>query len=104
MSVIEIIKRNYKNEVIFSDRPLLILFSTKDCDVCRALLPIVDEIADENLGIKVCNINAAVETDIARSFDVSELPTLIVFKARRVTARSVGLVSKDDILKMLNEK
>ena len=101
MSVIEIIKRNFDNEVMFSDRPLLLEFFATDSDDCKAMADVICEVADENLGIKVCTIDVATEPEIAARFEVTSTPTFIAFKTGKVRARRTGIVEKSDILEML---
>ena len=101
MAVIEIISRNFENEVIFSDRPLLIEFWRVNSPESEALAPILEEVAEENLDIKVCSIDVDTEASLAARFDISCTPTLIVFRNRRITAQKVGVPSKREILEML---
>lgn len=102
MSVIEVTKDNFKDEVISSDKPVLIDFWASWCGPCKMLSPVVDEIAEENNGFKVCKINVDENPELASEYKVASIPTLIVFKNGKLINTSVGVRSKEDILKMVN--
>ncbi len=101
MSVIAVTKDNFEEEVIKSDKPVLIDFFAVWCGPCRMLSPIVDEIAGERDDIKVCKINVDEESELAAKFGVMSIPSLFVIKNGEVAASTVGAVPKDEILKML---
>ena len=102
MSVIEVKKDNFKDEVMFSDKPVLIDFWASWCGPCKMLSPVVDEIAEENDGFKVCKINVDENPELASEYKVASIPTLIVFKNGKLINTSVGVRSKEDILKMVS--
>lgn len=102
MSVIEVTKDNFKDEVMSSDKPVLIDFWASWCGPCKMLSPVVDEIAEENNGFKVCKINVDENPELASEYKVASIPTLIVFKNGKLINTSVGVRSKEDILKMVN--
>ncbi len=102
MSVIEVTKDNFKDEVISSDKPVLIDFWASWCGPCKMLSPVVDEIAEENNGFKVCKINVDENPELASEYKVASIPTLMVFKNGKLINTSVGVRSKEDILKMVN--
>ena len=101
MSVISVTKDNFEEEVINSDKPVLIDFFAVWCGPCRMLSPIVDEIASERDDIKVCKINVDEESELAAKFGVMSIPSLFVVKNGEIAASSVGAAPKEDILKML---
>lgn len=101
MSVITITKENFDAEVIKSDKPVLLDFWASWCGPCRMLSPIVDEIAEEVSTIKVGKVNIDVESDLAKTFKVMSIPTLIVIKDGKVANSSLGVKSKQNILDML---
>ena len=83
MSAIHINKENFQQEVLHSDKPVLVDFWASWCGPCQMVLPIMDEIADERSDIKVCKINVDEQKELARQFRVMSIPTLAVFKKRR---------------------
>ena len=101
MSVININKNNFTEEVMNSDKPVLLDFWATWCGPCRMVSPIVDEIADERSDIKVGKINVDEEAELAAQFGISSIPTLVVMKNGKVTNHAVGARPKNDILAML---
>jgi len=101
MSVIAVTDKTFAEEVLHSDRPVLVDFWASWCGPCRMLAPVVDEIAEENPQYKVCKVNVDEEPALAASFGVMSIPTLIVFKNGEKAVSAVGVRPKKDILKML---
>ena len=101
MSVITITNDNFDAEVIKSDKPVLLDFWASWCGPCRMLSPIVDEIAEEDSSIKVGKVNIDVESELAKTYKVMSIPTLIVIKDGKVANSSLGVKSKQNILDML---
>ena len=101
MSVIKINKENFKNEVLNSDKPVLLDFYAAWCGPCRMVGPVVAEIADERNDIKVGKINVDEQSELAAQFGVMSIPTLVVIKDGKVVNKAVGARPKDDILDML---
>ena len=102
MSVLHITKENFENEVLKSDRPVLLDFWASWCGPCRMVSPIIDEIAEETTDKKVCKINVDEQPELAQAFGVMSIPTLVVMKDGEVVGQSVGVKSKEAILHMLN--
>lgn len=103
MSVLEITKNNFNQEVMASNIPVLVDFWAAWCGPCRMVSPIVDEIAEEETGVKVCKINVDNEGELASQFSVMSIPTLLVIKNGEITAKAVGAKSKAEILQMLTK-
>lgn len=101
MAIITITADNFDEEVLRSDRPVLIDFWASWCGPCRQLSPVVDEIAEERDDIKVGKINVDEQLELAQRFGVMSIPTLIIFKNGEVAATSVGVRSKDYILSLI---
>src|SRR5699024_10043821 len=102
MSALHITKENFENEVLKSDRPVLLDFWASWCGPCRMVSPIIDEIAEETTDKKVCKINVDEQPELAQAFGVMSIPTLVVMKDGEVVGQSVGVKSKEAILHMLN--
>ena len=101
MSVIKINKENFQNEVINSSKPVLLDFYADWCGPCRMVSPIVDEIAEERTDIKVGKINVDEENELAATFGVYSIPTLVVIKNGKIVNQAFGARPKAQILAML---
>ena len=101
MAVMVINKENFQNEVLNSDKPVLLDFYADWCGPCRIVGPIVEEIAGERSDIKVGKINVDEQSELAAQFGVMSIPILAVIKNGEVVNRSVGARPKEQILAML---
>lgn len=101
MSVIKINKGNFQNEVINSESTVLLDFYADWCGPCRMVSPIVDEIAEERVDIKVGKINVDEESELASKFEIYSIPALVVMKDGKVVNQAVGARPKAQILAML---
>ena len=101
MSVINIKKNNFQNEVLNSEMPVLLDIWAPWCGPCRMVGPIVDEIADEHGDIKVGKVNVDEQPELAGQFGVMSIPTLVVMKRGKVVNQMVGARPKAQILAML---
>ncbi len=102
MSVLNITKDNFEQEVLKSEKPVLVDFWASWCGPCRMVGPIIDEIANERTDIKVCKVNVDDEQELASQFRVMSIPTLIVIKDGQVVNQSLGAKPKAQILELLN--
>jgi thioredoxin 1 len=91
----------YRNEVVNADKPVLLDFWAPWCGPCRMVVPLVEEIADERPDVLVGKVNVDEQPELAAQFGVMSIPTLVVLKEGRETARSVGAKPKSEILAML---
>ena len=101
MSAININKNNFENEVLNSDKTVLLDFWAPWCAPCRRVVPIVEEIADERMHIKVGKINVDEEPELANKFSIMSIPTLVVMKNGKIVQQVSGARSKNAILEML---
>ena len=101
MSVIKINKENFE-EVKRNAKPVLLDFYADWCGPCRMVSPIVDEIAEERPDIVVGKINVDEQPELAQSFGVFSIPTLVVLKNGEVAAKSAGARPKAGILELVD--
>ena len=102
MSEMNITKNNIEQEVLHSDKPVLIDFWAPWCGPCRMLSPVISEIAEEyGDKVKVCKVNVDDEGELAASFNVMSIPTLVVVKDGKVTNSAVGVRPKAQIVEMI---
>ena len=94
-------KENFDQEVLMAKEPVLVDFWAAWCMPCKMLSPIVDQVASERSDVKVCKINIDDEGELAIRYGVMSIPTLIVFKNGEISNKSIGLISKEDILALL---
>ena len=101
MLAININKNNFENEVLNSDKTVLLDFWASWCAPCRRVVPIVEEIADERRDIKVGKINVDEEPELANKFSIMSIPTLVVMKNGKIVQQVSGARPKNAILEML---
>ena len=101
MSVLNIHQANFQQEVLRSDKPVLLDFWAAWCGPCRMVAPIVEEIAAQRPDIKVGKINVDEQPELAGRFGVMSIPTLVVMRDGQVVRQSVGAQPKERILAML---
>ncbi len=101
MSVRNITKENFEQEVMKSEQVVLLDFFASWCGPCRMVGPIIDEIAEENESILVGKVDVDVQQELASQFQVFSIPTLVVMKDGKVINQATGARSKTQILAML---
>ena len=101
MAIIKLTKDNFEQEVLKSEKPVLVDFYADWCGPCQMLSPIVDEVAEERDDIKVGKINVDEQMELAMRFQVSSIPMLVVFKDGKAVAKSVGYRPKSEIAAMV---
>ena len=101
MSVLHITKNNFQEEVLNSDKPVLLDFWASWCGPCRMIGPVLDEIAEERSDIKVCKVNVDDEPELAAQYHVVSIPTLFVIENGKIVNQSLGAKPKAQILALL---
>ena len=103
MSVLTITNENFENEVLNSDKTVLLDFWASWCGPCRMLSPVVDEIAEERTDIKVGKVNVDEQRELAEKFGIMSIPTVVFLKNGREFERKVGLMGPEAFAKILDE-
>ena len=102
MAELKITAANFENEVLRSDKPVLLDFYADWCGPCKMLSPILHELAEEKSGtLKVGKVNVDEQMELAMRFQVSSIPMLVVFKDAKAVAKSVGYRPKAEIAAMV---
>ena len=99
--MIKITNENFEEEILKSEKTVLIDFYADWCAPCKMLSPIIEQVAEENKEIKVVKINVDELQDIAAEYEVMSIPTLVVIKNGQEVNRSIGFVSKSQILELI---
>ena len=101
MSAININKNNFQNEIMDSEKTVLLDFWASWCAPCRMVVPIIEEIAGERPDIRVGKINVDEQPELASEFSIMSIPTLVVMKNRKIVQQVSGARPKNAILEML---
>ena len=102
MATVKITRENFEEEVLKSDKPVLLDFRAEWCGPCRMVGPVVEEISNEVAGTaKVGKINVDEEMELAQAFNVMSIPTLVVVKDGKVANSTVGFQSKEALMSLL---
>ncbi len=101
MNEITLTKENFEQQVLKSNKTVLVDFWASWCAPCMMLSPVLAEIAEENPDIVIAKANVDEQPGIAFQYGISSIPTLIVFKDGKIANAAVGLRSKEQIIEML---
>lgn len=101
MNVVTLTKDNFNDEVLKSNKPVLVDFWAAWCGPCQMLSPVVDKIADETSAIKVGKVNIDEQPELASEFGVMSIPTLMVFREGKLSKKSIGVITRDEILNLI---
>ena len=101
MSVLKVTKELFESQIKTSDKVVMLDFYADWCGPCNMVAPIVAEIAEENPDYCIGKVNVDEEQELAISYGVSSIPTLLVFKNGQLVNKSVGAIPKQKILEML---
>ena len=101
MAALNLTIDNFDQEVLNSDKPVLIDFWAPWCGPCQMVLPIIAELAEELTDVKVCKVNVDQEPSLAQQYKISGIPTVMVFESGKLKQVSVGYKPKKDIENLL---
>lgn len=105
MALAEITDKNFEQEVLKSDLPVLVDFWAEWCGPCKVIAPVVKEIAEEMSGsLKVAKVNVDDAQELAGRYHIMSIPTLILFKDGEPVEQIVGAVGKDQIVEKIKAK
>ena len=101
MAVVKVTNENFEEEVLKSDKKVLVDFWASWSGPCMMLSPLVDEIASEVSDLKVAKVNVDEENELAEKFNIMSIPCLVVFENGKEVKRSVGFIPKEEIKKLI---
>jgi len=101
MAALNINIHNFENEVINSDKKVLLDFWAPWCGPCRMVVPMVEEIAAERPDIKVGKINVDENPELVSRFGITSIPVLMVMEKGQIVNKAVGAMPKKSILNLL---
>lgn len=101
MEILKVTSENFESEVLNSEKVVLVDFYADWCGPCKMLSPIVEKVAEENSDIKVVKINVDNAQDLAMKYQVMSIPTLVVIKNGKEINRHVGLIDKEEIIRLI---
>ncbi len=103
MKEINLNKENFEEEVLKSDKLVLVDFWASWCGPCKMIAPVLEEIAKENEEkVKICKVNIDEQGDLATEYQILSIPTLILFKDGKITNTVIGFHSKSELERIIN--
>ncbi len=103
MSVKHFTTQNFEEEVLKSDKTVLVDFWAAWCGPCQMIAPVIEEIAQEFEDIVVGKVDVDSNSELAMKYSVLSIPTIYVFKNGEVVARHIGLASREEIVALLGK-
>lgn len=101
MSVLHVNRESFEKIIAQNGKTVLVDFWATWCGPCRMIAPVLEEVAKERPDITVCKVDVDEERELALEYNVSSIPTLLVFRDGKVVNQSIGAVPKERILAML---
>lgn len=103
-NIVEFSDQNFEQEVLKSDKPVLVDFWAEWCAPCRMIAPAVEAIATEYAGrAKVGKLNVDANQSVTSRYNIRSIPTLLVFKDGQIKEQTVGTTSKENLAKLLDK-
>ena len=101
MSIINLTKDSYHNEVMETEKVVVIDFWATWCGPCKMMAPVVEEVAKDYPDVKVCKVNVDEEPELSNAFKIVSIPTIVVIKNVEIIDSVVGYRPKEDIEKII---
>lgn len=101
MAILNLTKENFAQEVLQSDKTVLVDFYADWCGPCKMQGPVLEELANDRDDVKVCKLNIDEQRDLAIEYGVMSIPTLMIVKGGEVTYKEVGLTQRRELDKIL---
>lgn len=101
MSIINLTKDSYHNEVMKTEKVVVIDFWATWCGPCKMMAPVVEEVAKDYPNVKVCKVNVDEEPELSNAFKIVSIPTIVVIKNGEIIDSVVGYRPKEDIEKII---
>lgn len=101
MSVLHVNQESFQKIISESTGPVLVDFWAAWCGPCRMLAPTLEEVAGQRPDVTVCKVNVDEERELAMEYGISSIPTLLVFRNGKLMNKSVGVISRDEMLELL---
>ena len=101
MAILNLTKENFAQEVLQSDKTVLVDFYADWCGPCKMQGPVLEELANDRDDVKVCKLNIDEQRDLAIEYGVMSIPSLMIVKGGEVTYKEVGLTQRRELDKIL---
>lgn len=103
MAVLEVAKETFEKEVLQETKPCLVDFYADWCGPCKMLAPIVEEVSSLKPEVKFCKLNIDQCPDLAMQYHIMTIPALVLFKNGEIVDRSIGVISKTEIMELIEQ-
>lgn len=100
-NIIYVTTESFEQEVLKSDKPVLVDFFAEWCGPCKMLGPVLEEVATEQDAVKICKIDVDKQMSLALKYNVASVPTMLLFKNGQVSATNIGYIGKTQIMEFI---
>lgn len=101
MAAINVTTDSFEEEVLKSDKPVLVDFWASWCGPCKMIAPVVEKVSEETADVKVCKVNVDEEPELIRKYGIMQIPTLILFKNGEAAKRQSAVMTKAEIMEFI---